>query len=789
MGTPSAPSAAAPVLSSPGLRLRAPEPADVPGLVELHADPVTRRFIADSPDWDADRAAQWVATARQDWADGAAVSPRRWVVEEVAPDGSARFAGTREYRPDGRGTAELGGMLHPSARGRGLAARALGLARDHAFDAEGLRLLRARVQVGNLASLRVCWRAGLTLDGTVRGWLSDPARVTAQDAWAMSIAHEQPRAPQAPWWRPGPIRGEAVTLRAWRDDDRAGLELDDTVRRFIGPVLPPLDDDAGFTAWRLRAEVGMATGESVTWCLADPSTDRPLGYLAIFGMGHPFELGSGTIGYWLTPGARGRGVLTEAIALARALAFAPAPTDLAAPTTGLGLHRLAAATDVRNAASQSALVRDGWRWTGTELVSCRCEPDGPAYDTPRFEIHATTGGEAQQRDWLSPTLATPPLLVGEQVRLGPVRAGDLAAMAAMLREPDVGPPHLPGATEADATRWWERSRHRQWQGQAQLWLIRDADDRAIGWLTAYNQGRPAPGQQPGADLGYWLTPQRRGHGLSHEAVALALDHLLAPRADGGAGAQVVRATTTRDNLASLAVLFRAGFALQGSLGNQVHVAVAPTDDRVAAAALHVARRLDAPVLSGCGVVLRPWRDDDADRIVQACSDPLTQHYLPELPRAYDLDAARTFLTTTRFAMVLGRTVGWCVADPVDDRCLGAITLSDLDAMARRVDAPRSGEVGYWLHPEARGRGLMTEAVRLAVRHACIDVVDGGLGVSRLLLRAASTNPASQAIARRNGFTEVGRDRDGDVLGDGSVVDFIRFDRLASDELTGGASSA
>ena len=75
---------------------------------------------------------------------------------------------------------------------------------------------------------------------------------------------------------------------------------------------------------------------------------------------------------------------------------------------------------------------------------------------------------------------------------------------------------------------------------------------------------------------------------------------------------------------------------------------------------------------------------------------------------------------------------------------------------------------------------MSEAVRLAVRHAFVPREDGGLGRKRLRLTAADGNSASQHIARANGFVEVGRDRQAEPLGDGAFADLVRFDLLVDE---------
>jgi RimJ/RimL family protein N-acetyltransferase len=88
--------------------------------------------------------------------------------------------------------------------------------------------------------------------------------------------------------------------------------------------------------------------------------------------------------------------------------------------------------------------------------------------------------------------------------------------------------------------------------------------------------------------------------------------------------------------------------------------------------------------------------------------------------------------------------------------------------------PTSGEIGYWMHPAARGRGLMTEAVRMVVRHA-LD--PEGLDRRRLVLYAAADNPASNAVAIAAGYQHYGTQRAAERLGDGSYDDLHGYELL------------
>jgi RimJ/RimL family protein N-acetyltransferase len=180
---------------------------------------------------------------------------------------------------------------------------------------------------------------------------------------------------------------------------------------------------------------------------------------------------------------------------------------------------------------------------------------------------------------------------------------------------------------------------------------------------------------------------------------------------------------------------------------------------------------DPPLLHGERVTLRPHQDTDVPRIVEACRDTETRHWLSTLPSPYTEDDAREHLLQTRSQQAAGTAVYWAVTAPDDDVLLGEM------GVFVRDDAGRQGEIGYWTHPHARGRGFTTAAARMAARHALLPREEGGLGMDRLLLRAASGNVASQRVAEKAAFRKSGVDRAADPLSDGTIDDDVRYDLL------------
>ena len=186
-----------------------------------------------------------------------------------------------------------------------------------------------------------------------------------------------------------------------------------------------------------------------------------------------------------------------------------------------------------------------------------------------------------------------------------------------------------------------------------------------------------------------------------------------------------------------------------------------------------------PVLQGERVRLRPHTEADLPRIAEACSDERSRYWLATLPHPYTEQTAREFVRSRRLGESLGQSVTWAVADRDDDRLLANVAVFGLDDVLN----PTGGEIGYWAHPDARGRGIVGEAVDLVVAHAFAPAPAGGLGRHRLQIGAAWSNTASRQVAERAGFTLAARYRLDGVIGYGEnrrLDDGAWYERLSDD---------
>lgn len=293
---------------------------------------------------------------------------------------------------------------------------------------------------------------------------------------------------------------------------------------------------------------------------------------------------------------------------------------------------------------------------------------------------------------------------------------------------------------------------------------REGEQRFAGTVSLRNLGSGR------AEIAYGAHPGARGRGVVERGLRLLLAWGFAERDLG-----TVIWYADVGNWASRRLAWRLGFSFDGTLRGwnatreelrDAWVGTLRHDDEQAPR--H--RWNEVPRVVGERVVLRRHREEDWPQVQQACDDVETSTWLAQLPRPYEESAARRFLADREEGMATGRAVHWMVADPATDLCLGTVSLMDLEHGWQ-------AEVGYWSHPAARGRGLMTEAVHLAARHAFVPREDGGLGLEKLRAVVAEDNVASLAVLERVGFRRAGVERGGIMLRD-RLADVVGHDLLA-----------
>lgn len=158
------------------------------------------------------------------------------------------------------------------------------------------------------------------------------------------------------------------------------------------------------------------------------------------------------------------------------------------------------------------------------------------------------------------------------------------------------------------------------------------------------------------------------------------------------------------------------------------------------------------------LTLRPAWPEDASYLAAAIGQEAVVRNLARAPWPYSMEAAETFVTS--------------FGDPLDTRFLafehvggearlvGGLGIGPLD------DEPH--ELGYWIVPDAWGRGLATEAASAAIRSA------QALGVRRVSAGHFIDNPASGRVLRKLGFRPTGQIISRYSRGRGTTVPTARY---------------
>ncbi len=155
------------------------------------------------------------------------------------------------------------------------------------------------------------------------------------------------------WFPVPPLADDVVLLRRWREADVPGMVLafsDPVMQRFSWRTNPYTETDARDSF--AEQEQARLRGDGLHFALAEPhDQDVVLGGVSLHWV--RLDQGCAAVGYWLAPGARGRGAATHAVRLLARWAFAE-----------LGLARLELTCGPDNEASQHVAGRCGFSREG-----------------------------------------------------------------------------------------------------------------------------------------------------------------------------------------------------------------------------------------------------------------------------------------------------------------------------------------------------------------------------------------------------------------------------------------
>ncbi len=155
-----------------------------------------------------------------------------------------------------------------------------------------------------------------------------------------------------------------------------------------------------------------------------------------------------------------------------------------------------------------------------------------------------------------------------------------------------------------------------------------------------------------------------------------------------------------------------------------------------------ARPIEFPVegISDGSIRVRVRADSDQPAMIAALQDPEIPRWT-RVPEPYDEGTAAEWAVESRRQQEAGEGIHLVIVAAEGGEFLGSIGIHDIDRSEGRCN------IGYYLAREARGRGLMTRAVRMVSRWAFEN-----LPVDRIEIPVIADNRPSRRVAERAGYS-------------------------------------
>ncbi|MFC4536325.1 GNAT family N-acetyltransferase [Sphaerisporangium dianthi] len=319
---------------------------DVDAIARACADPEIARFIPAIPvPYTAGDARDYVTEiAPELWRTGGAALA---VTDPAA--GGAWLGNFSLKPPDVRGNTEIGYLVAPWARRRGVATVAARALTEWAFQ-HGAHRVELLADLSNTPSQRVAMAAGYRREGVQRGAM--PRRDGGRDDLVMfARLATDPGTPQRsylPDLPGGALSDGVVRLEPITPDDADAYQAMMSEPDVLARSVPPQAPDPEETLYRSHCTgTWWLAGERAELGVRDAATGEFAGHIQLMQV-NPL-LGQAMIGYSLAGRFRGRGFMTRAVNLLCEWAF-----------THTSLHRIVAGTAPDNIPSHRVLRRAGF---------------------------------------------------------------------------------------------------------------------------------------------------------------------------------------------------------------------------------------------------------------------------------------------------------------------------------------------------------------------------------------------------------------------------------------------
>jgi len=174
----------------------------------------------------------------------------------------------------------------------------------------------------------------------------------------------------------------------------------------------------------------------------------------------------------------------------------------------------------------------------------------------------------------------------------------------------------------------------------------------------------------------------------------------------------------------------------------------------------------AIILHGEKCLLRPWRwGDEPTLIANANNRNVWRNLMDHFPYPYGREEAQNWIALCEGSAEVPNRL----AIEVDGDAIGGVGVEFQEDVYKRI-----GLVGYWLGEDYWGRGIATEALKLATEHAFTQ-----FDIVRLQAGVFGWNQASMRVLEKAGYNLEGIMRRA-VFKDGEITDLHLYAKLRSE---------
>src|SRR5690606_30215380 len=146
-----------------------------------------------------------------------------------------------------------------------------------------------------------------------------------------------------------------------------------------------------------------------------------------------------------------------------------------------------------------------------------------------------------------------------------------------------------------------------------------------------------------------------------------------------------------------------------------------------------------PILETERLILRRINSDDAKEILEIRSDDRVMKFIGR-PKLNTIDEAKDLIEKIELSLLQQEGISWCITKKQNHTLIGTI------GFWRLLKEHYRAEIGYLLHPDFHGQGIMHEAFK--------PVLEYGFNKMHLHSVEANVYPAnvsSKKVLEKNGF--------------------------------------